>query len=377
MFNQPVAILGGGSQGHAIAADLTLSGYKVNLYAHPQFSNTLKPTLEKGIVELEDKTTGRREQARIHKVTTDIAEAIDDVKLILEAIPSYGEDLFFNTMIPHLKDGQVVAIWADNFGALRLRKLLNEQAPGTDITIYGISTVPYGARMTGPASVCTPIVKSHGHTWLGEKASEEVPVYPLVYSALPSKHIDASFEEFMKIYPFYSPTKNVLVSAMHNANFIGHPIAAVLNAGRIEYASQFAKTEFRLHQEAHTPSVQFVEEAVADEIAALVKSLGGETTVQRTLCKDLFERAQALKTILGPITLKDRYIIEDVPYGLVPMSQLGGKLGVATPLMNAFVEIASALNQEDYYQTGRNLESMGVADLNKEQILDLLENESV
>jgi opine dehydrogenase len=372
MLNQPIAVLGGGSQGHAIAADLTLSGYKVNLYAHPQFANTLKATLEKGVVEIEDLANGRREQARIHRVTTDIEEAICDAKLILEAIPSYGEDLFFNTMIPQLKDGQVVALWAENFGALRLRKLLNEKASETDITIYGISTVPYGARMVGPASVCIPIVKSHGHTWLGEKAPKETPVYPLVYSALPSKHTDAAFEEFIKLYPFYSPTKNVLVSAMHNANFIGHPIAAVLNAGRIEYAHLFANAEFRFHQEAHTPSVQLVEEAVADEIAALVKSLGGETTVQRTLCKDLFERAQALKTILGPITLKDRYIIEDVPYGLVPMSQLGEKLGVATPLMNAFVEIASALIQEDYRQTGRNLESLGLAGLSKEQILNLL-----
>jgi len=58
----------------------------------------------------------------------------------------------------------------------------------------------------------------------------------------------------------------------------------------------------------------------------------------------------------------------------VPMSQLGRKLGVATPLMNALIEIATALNQEDYCQTGRTLESLGLAELSKEQIINLVES---
>jgi opine dehydrogenase len=61
-----------------------------------------------------------------------------------------------------------------------------------------------------------------------------------------------------------------------------------------------------------------------------------------------------------------------MPYGLVPMSQIGSKLGVATPLMNAFIDVASALIREDYRKTGRNLESMGLVGLSKEQILDIL-----
>jgi len=55
------------------------------------------------------------------------------------------------------------------------------------------------------------------------------------------------------------------------------------------------------------------------------------------------------------------------------MSELGEKLGVATPLINAFIEIASVLNKEDYRKTGRTLETLGLDRLSKEQIMNLVE----
>lgn len=374
MLNEPIAVLGGGNQGHTIAADLTLSGYKVNFYEHPQFEDAFKTTLEKGIVEIEDQKTGRHERARIHKVTTDIKEAISDVKLILEAIPSYGEELFFNTMIPHLKDGQVVILMAGNFGSLRLRKLLGEKATRANITIYESSTMPYETRLVGPAAVSVIGVRTFGPTWVASKAPKVPPKVPVVISALPAKDTNVAVKEFQKLYPFYSPAKNVLVSAMNNLNFVGHAAATVLNAGRIEYANLYLKCEFRLHREGHTPSVQRVEEGIFDEMAAMIRVLGGKTVIPRTAMKDMFERVQTQFTSIGPLTLKDRYITEDVPYGLVPMSQLGEKLSVATPLMNTLIEIASVLNQEDYRKTGRTLESLGLAELNKEQIINLVES---
>ena len=64
---------------------------------------------------------------------------------------------------------------------------------------------------------------------------------------------------------------------------------------------------------------------------------------------------------------------EDVPYGLVPTSEMGKKAGVATPLLDALVVIASVVCQEDYRRTGRTLESLGLDKLSKEQIISLVE----
>lgn len=366
-MNQPIAVLGGGNVGHTMAADLTLGGYDVNFYEHPQFGDTFKTTLEKGIVEIHDHITVRHELARIHKATTDMKVAISDVQLIFVVIPSFGQELFFNTMIPHLKDGQVVFLMTGNFGSLRLRKLLSEKAKDLKITIYETNTMPYGTRLAGPASVGVHFGLG---PWIGTKSLEGLPWYPRLICALPARDTAVALSEFQKLYPF-SKAENVLIVPLNNPNFVAHPVPSLLNAGRIEYS----KGDFRLHLEGHTPSVLRVEACVADEINALVTTLGGKVATPRTLTKGYSDYQQTIpvqQVSVGPRTLKDRYITEDVPYGLVPMSQLGEKFGVATPLMNAFIEIASVINEEDYRKTGRTLETLGLDKLSKQQIVNLV-----
>jgi len=373
MSNQPIAVLGGGNVGHTIAADLTLAGYKVNFYEHPQFEETFKTTLEKGVVEIEDEKTGRHERARIHNVTTDMKEAISDVRLILVALPSFGQELFFNTMIPYLKDGQVVFVMTGNFGSLRLRKLLSEKVPNLKITIYETCTMPYGTRLVGPARVS---VHWGVGPWIGTQSMAGLPKRVRPVCALPAKDTNVALEEFQKLYPLFSPAKNVLISVLNNANFVIHPAPSMLSAGRIEYANLYLKCDFRLHREAHTPSVRRIEDGIADEMAALIRTLGDNVAITKTWVKEWSDYQQTVPiehVSLGPRTLRDRYITEDIPYGLVPMSELGEKLGVATPLINAFIEIASVLNQEDYRKTGRTLEYLGLAELSKEQIVKLVE----
>jgi len=269
MLNKLIAVLGGGNVGHTMAADFTLAGYKVNFYEHPQFEGTFKTTLEKGVVEIADEKTGRRERATIHKVTTDMKEAISDVRLIFVALPSFGQELFFNTMIPYLKDGQVVFVMTGNLGSLRLRKLLNEKAADRKITVYETSTMPYGTRLVGPATVS---VHWGVGPWIGTQSMGGIPKRVRPMCAIPAKETNVALKEFQELYPLFSPVRNVLISALNNANFIIHPGPSVLNAGRIEYANLYLKCDFRLHKEAHTPSMIKVECGIAKEMAELVKA---------------------------------------------------------------------------------------------------------
>jgi opine dehydrogenase len=72
--------------------------------------------------------------------------------------------------------------------------------------------------------------------------------------------------------------------------------------------------------------------------------------------------------ILAPHRMEMRYLTEDVPCSLVPMSSLGRKFGVPTPLMDAFIELASVMHQRDYRSEGRTMEKLGLADLNLKQL---------
>ena len=369
MSNQSIAVLGGGAQGHFAAACLTLAGKDVNFYEHPQFEATFKAVLESGTVEITNRTLERTERARLHKATMDIEEAISDVKLIIMAIPSYGQELFFNTMIPYLKDGQVVVMICGNFGSLRLHKLLSEKAPECKVTLAETNTAPGGAGVTTPGAVS---VGWGFGPWLGPESYVNMKPRKGRICALPARNL-SDLEEFRKLYPVYSPVRNVLVVALNNQNFIMHPIATILNAGRVEYS----KGDFRLHREGHTPSVLRVEECVRDEVYAIASLLGGSDTFIAKgyieFFSNYYQARPAEYSSVDPQTLDHRYITEDVPYGLIPISELGKKLGIATPLIDSFIEITSTIIQEDFRKTGRTLEALGLDQLNKDQMIELVE----
>jgi len=369
MLNRPIAVLGGGNAGYAIAADLALGGYEVNFYEHPQFKSHFEAVLESKSIEAIDDIRDRCGLAKLHKVTTDMKVAIGDAKLILMAIPSFGQELFFDAMIPHLKDGQVVVLMTGNFGSLRLWRVLKEKGIGHKITMYETNTMPYGTRLGGPTTV--HIHRGFG-PWLGTQSLGEGLHFHGLICALPAKDTGVALEGFQELYPLFYPTENVLTVALNNGNFVMHPVTSLLNAGRIEYS----KGDFRLHREGHTPSVLRAEMGVRNEMAVLTKALGGKDIIPETKMEALFNFNQKIpieQVSIGPRTLKDRYITEDIPYGLVPMSQLGRKLGIATPLINAFIEIASVMNEEDYRKTGRTLEAIGLGKLNKEQIIQFVQ----
>jgi len=47
-------------------------------------------------------------------------------------------------------------------------------------------------------------------------------------------------------------------------------------------------------------------------------------------------------------------------------------VGVHTPVIDAIINLGSSVCSEDFWKTGRTLESIGLADLESKQILDYL-----
>ena len=67
--------------------------------------------------------------------------------------------------------------------------------------------------------------------------------------------------------------------------------------------------------------------------------------------------------ITAPRTLRHRYIFEDVPYSLVPISELGKRFGVDVWGMESMIQIACVIDGVDYRHRGRTLERMGLVGL--------------
>ena len=76
-----VAVLGGGNGAHAAAADLTLRGYEVHMYEDARFAPNMQKVFDTKTIEL--KGACGSGEVHVAMVTTDLQEAIADVKLIL------------------------------------------------------------------------------------------------------------------------------------------------------------------------------------------------------------------------------------------------------------------------------------------------------
>jgi len=46
----------------------------------------------------------------------------------------------------------------------------------------------------------------------------------------------------------------------------------------------------------------------------------------------------------APGTMQNRWLTEDIPYGITTWSLLGASLGIETPIMKSFIEIGSIIS---------------------------------
>jgi len=199
---------------------------------------------------------------------------------------------------------------------------------------------------------------------------------------LPAKDTPIALPQLRELFPMLNPVQNVLAVGLSNLNPICHPAALILNVGRIQYS----KGDFHVYREGITEAVARVIHIVHDEAAAIGQVLKIEvlryeerdfnnpTSIIGAVFQAPFDTQNAIGSIVGPASIQSRYITEDLAYGLVPMAQLGKKLGVATPVMDGLIDLGSAVCQQDFWKTGRTLESLGLAEMSKEKILELVEN---
>src|SRR5699024_4872515 len=76
-----IAILGAGNGGITAAADLSQRGFEVALFENELFASNLEKINENGGIFLQEK--GEENFIEVHKVTTDIKEAVKDADVIM------------------------------------------------------------------------------------------------------------------------------------------------------------------------------------------------------------------------------------------------------------------------------------------------------
>lgn len=350
-----VAVLGAGHGGCAAAADLTLRGFEVRLTTRRR--ETLAPILARGGIELAGEAgTGF---ARVAKITPDLGEAVEGADLLLVTVPTTAHGYYAQALAKLLRPQQIVLLNPGHTcGGLHFAAELRRQGVSWPPRLCETFTLTYGCRLSGPAAVTVMKVATN-----------------LLFAAFPGRDRDALLAECRRLYPNLVPADNVLHSAFLNINAIEHPPQALLNVGWLEHT----QGDYLFYFEGTTPSVGRVIDILDAERVAVARALGlrtvdfyeifwkaGYTTESAARSRSAYRCLQESapnRWVKGPKSLDHRYIHEDVGYGLVPMAEFGRMAGVPTPLMDALIQIASAVNGIDYRREGLTLSRMGLEGL--------------
>jgi opine dehydrogenase len=356
-----IAILGAGHGGQAMTADLTLGGHEVNLAAVPEHATNIQLLSAFGGIILEGTTsTGKPTGfAKPAMITTDVAAAIKGAAVIMVVVPAFAQEVYMKIIAAEGEKGQIVVFNPGKFGSLAFAKVLRDVGRLDDFVIGETSSLIYAAKTKGLGHVNIKAVKS------------ELP-----FAALPSIRTGKALMTLMDLYPQFAPAYNVLQTSVDAPGFIIHPISTLMNMSRIEQMGPYRNSHYDI-----TPAVARIMDAVDKERMAMARILCYETysfietmqimyKVNSDTVYDTMYHISAHNVQMAPDSLQHRYVTEDVPFGLVTLASLGKMLGIATPGIDAIVNIASMANGVDYWTHGRTMENMGLASMSAQDLVN-------
>lgn len=338
------SVIGAGNGGQAMAAHLSLMGFTVNLYNRTR--EKLIPILKNNGIYLEGAVSGF---AKINLITDNLEDAIKDTDIIMVTIPASGHSDIAYEMLPYLKNGQIIVLNPGRtFGAIEFYNIVKTRKD-LDVIISETDTFIYACRSSdGKARIFS--------------IKEAVSL-----ASIPSWKTNYVIDLLKLAYSQVVPAENVLETSLNNIGSIFHPAPTLLNSARIESTGG----NFQYYLEGISPSVAKILEMIDRERVAVAHALGVNVVTVLEWLKytygvtgdslyDAVQNTSAYKGLLAPKTLDCRYIFEDVPMSLVPISSIGRQLGISTHTIDSIIHLASCMHERNYWMIGRTARKLGL-----------------
>jgi len=354
-------VLGAGAGGTAMAFDCASHGHDVRVFDFEQFPDNIAKIAEQGGIHADGDISGF---GAIAYAGHDIDEALQGAELIYVVGPAYSTEPFGEAVAGKLSAGQTVIVTPSSCGgALAFKRAAGLPVDDDSIRVAETSTLHYAVRLTEPGKV---------RVFLKLKAGN-------LLAALPGKHTGDILELISDVYPSMEAADSVLQTSLQNANPIIHPAVTLSNAARIEMTGG----DFLFYEEGVSDSVGRLIEALDNERIAIGEKLGITVLPDPVMGMrqgymleanygNGYRKAPGFLGIGAQPKLDHRYINEDVGYGLVFMSKLGEQIGVATPGIDAVINVASIVMARDYRaESLRTPESLGIANRTAEELAAL------
>ena len=369
-----IVILGAGNGGCACAVDLVLKGFDVTLCSvyNPDH---IKPILDLGGIEY----SGKLGQgfAKV-KATDNIAKTIENADIIIIVAPSSFHAKYIQILAPILIK-KILTDDDNNFEATKKERikpfiLLNGNTTGGSLYVsallrkFGIDNLPvcetdilnFACRLQSPT-----------HIKIYHKVKRRL------FGCFPSKYRKDTFDIIKNVFPELQLVDNVLQTSLSNLNSVLHPPGMILNAGWIEHTSG----NFLFYSEGVTNSISQVIESVDQERLLIMRKLQlRPETLQEILVRcgfvssvhnsiyDAIHASKTIQFIKSPENLAHRYLIEDIGYGLVPMSNIASYLDIRTTVTDSLINLACILNNHDHWNRGLTIQKLGINNMDLFQV---------
>jgi len=352
-----IAVLGGGHGCHAAAADLSEQGHEVRFWRRD--AAALEALRARPGILLKDVRGSR--SVTIARVTADLGEAVRGAELVLVPLPATAQADLAIALAPHLEDGQVVFLPPGTFGSFLMARLARAAGCRARVAFAETGTLPYLARMHGPAEVAVTI----------RAVRLPTGVYPRVREREALDCIRAA-------YPAVLPCGDALSGALMNAGPIIHPPLVVMNAAPLQGAGRWD-----IHAEGTQPAVRAVTDRLDAERVAVREALGygaphfplaDHYTSDRWMYGDAHQRLVDSGDWREHIDLhRHRYVTEDIVLGLAFLASVARWAGVDAPVAHGLLAIAGGWLGADLRQGPRTLEALGLSGLDRDGLHALLE----
>lgn len=342
-----ITVIGCGNAGLIHAAKLIEKGHEVALLktsdvVHNDFFSIIQN--ENGYNVKDETNSGNRFFVKPRIITTDVKKAVEFGDILFVFVTTLQQEYVAKLISPYVRYNQVIVLVPGYMGSLIFKKYIKK-----NVVYSEWETTAYNGRIVDSLYVRI--------TFYNPRNAVSVLPYDRREETLTL--LEQCFDNTRYL------RKNILESALHNPNMIVHTIGTVLSASRIEYS----KGEFWMYREAFTPSVVNVIKTFDIQKNEVLNKFGCESL-------DYFEAAKwrneedlsidamsvfqsfAESSNKGPMTLSGRYIMEDVPMGLVLFSSIGKIVGIDTSVADALIVMAGALLGVDFVANGRTIQSL-------------------
>lgn len=338
-------IVGAGNSAHALACYLASQGHQVHLYAR----NAAK--IDRLRQALAIRATGKLEGvfplAWVGSDPKVLAESSETI-FVCTTTNDYADVI--DQIGPYLASGHEVVLFSSKFAGSLLveRELLSRRRQGVRVVE---TDALFACRLQDDGSIWIRGMKD----WT-------------LFSSPRSSQTQANTQVLHRFFPRLEPAQNLVQRGLTDFGALAHALTVLVNLNDIDrknsflfYHEGFTERTIALleHMEREFQAVAHAYDTSIISASALLNRYYG---CQTDSLLDAMRSVPNYRFSVSPESLSTRYLSEDVPCTLVPVSQLAHLAEVPVPVIDSVVSMASVIAGEDFLKTGRTLAKLGWQD---------------